>query len=153
MKKYYKTNIFAAENTNGTIFWKTDLDQIQEALEDSNPFIRVALSLDGYKAIDFRYNLFGSYVDGDTLYICQTNYDPIMVNGEETNPETAMEDFGPEALSNYIQDASDDIVRRYITIYEVTNFDVDEVATELIQDGYSFRELIDYYNDLDIDEV
>ena len=92
-------------------------------------------------------------MDGDTLYICQTNYDPIMVNGEETNPETAMEDFGPEALSDYIQDASDDIVRRYITIYEVTNFDVDEVATELIQNGYSFRELIDYYNDLDIDEV
>lgn len=101
----------------------------------------------GFEAIDLEHNLFGSYIDGNTIYFCDTDGEDIEVNGQMFNPEDAMEEFGPEVLESYIQDATPEIIRRFITPYEL-KFDVDEGAYWLMKDGFGFTEIVKSYEDL-----
>lgn len=127
-----------------TIYYKMPLDRIKTVLNDdnSNPFITYALDQYGLDALDLDSNLFGSYVDDDVLYVCQTDGTDIKVDGTSIDPEVAMSTLGPDKLLEYIEPATDDIIHRYITPYEFNHYDIDEMAGDLIESGYTFTELL-----------
>lgn len=139
--------IVAAEGI-GTTYYKATIDDVVDAIQDgSNLFVYYAMLALGFEAIDLDHHLFGSYIDGNNIYFCDTDGEDIEVQGKLFNPEDAMEEFGPEALESYIQDATPEIIRRFITPYEL-NFDIDEGAYWLMKDGFGFTEIVKAYEDL-----
>ena len=141
-------NITSAENTDnqindGTIYYKTTVEEIIDTLKDqeANPWLIAAFQNDGYDAIDFKHNLYGSAVLDDGLYICVTDGHDIEVNGEEVDPEDALEDYSVDELSKYIQPATPDIIKRWITPDEIKKPWLDKWAPELLNSGHSFIEL------------
>lgn len=139
--------IVAAEGI-GTTYYKATIDDVVDAIRDgSNLFVYYAMLALGFESIDLDHNLFGSYIDGNTIYLCDTDGEDIEVNGQMFDPEDAMEEFGPEALESYIQDATPEIIRRFITPYEL-KFDIDEGAYWLMKDGFGFTEIVKAYEDL-----
>lgn len=148
--KLYKSSITAASNS-GTTFYKTDIDQIINVLSDSNINI---LSLEALK--QFKYDaidltcMYGSYIDGNNLYICVTDCKPINVGGELVDPEDAMSEYKISDLKQYIQDATDDIILNHITEYEITLVDRDNIAYNLLHNGYTFEDLYEAATDLSI---
>ena len=139
--------IVAAEGI-GTTYYKATIDDVVDAIQDgSNLFVYYAMLALGFESIDLDHHLFGSYIDGNTIYLCDTDGEDIEVQGKLFNPEDAMEEFGPEALESYIQDATPEIIRRFITPYEL-KFDIDEGAYWLMKDGFGFTEILKSYNEL-----
>lgn len=139
--------IVAAEGI-GTTYYKATIDDVVDAIRDgSNLFVYYAMLALGFESIDLDHNLFGSYIDGNTIYLCDTDGEDIEVNGQMFDPEDAMEELGPEALESYIQDATPEIIRRFITPYEL-KFDIDEGAYWLMKDGFGFTEIVKAYEDL-----
>lgn len=139
--------IVAAEGI-GTTYYKATIDDVVDAIrDDSNLFVYYAMLALGFESIDLDHNLFGSYIDGNTIYLCDTDGEDIEVNGQMFDPEDAMEELGPEALESYIQDATPEIIRRFITPYEL-KFDIDEGAYWLMKDGFGFTEIVKAYEDL-----
>lgn len=133
-----------SQKNSGTTFYKVSLPDLIDMLRklDANIIMIGALEMDGWSCIDFEKNLFGSAVIDDDLYLCKTNGKDIIVNGEEVDPEYALEEYTLEELSDYIADATPEDIRLEITPYEVTNFDIEDVALDQLQAGVSFRTLV-----------
>ena len=104
----------------------------------------------GWDALDFKHNLFGSEIIDDVLYICKTDGYEIQINGEDVEPEFALEDYSVEELSAYIDDADDDIITNSITTYELKPIDLDEVSLRLLELGNSFIDVVKAAQDADI---
>ena len=152
MKIYRKINAAATPAKNsGTTFYATTAEDIIKAYDDnsSNIWVRQAFIEEGLDAIDYDNNLFGSVVIGDTLYICVTDGKEIEVNGTLVDPETALTDYTPDDLSEYTKNASADIIKRYITEYEIKSPDFDKWAIDMLNDGVSFSDLVADYEDFD----
>lgn len=149
MKRYF-SKVYGAQ-VIGTTFYKTNIQDIIKTLESTgfNVFCLAALEHFGYKALDTK-SMYGSYIDDKDLYICVTDGELINVNGEEVEPEYAMEEYYPEDLAEYIQDATDDVIKKHITEYEILLIDIDELAVDLLNDGHTFQELYEAATDLDI---
>lgn len=144
--KILKKNINAAVQTaqnNGTTFYSVTLDRIIDYYSDStrNVWIRQAFIERDWDAIDFDNNLFGSQVVDDVLYICVTNGD-MVVNETHIDPEEALEIYSPDEIAEYIKPATDDIIKRYITEYEIKMPDFDNWAITILNDGYDFAKLV-----------
>lgn len=136
--------------TSGTTFYEVELDQAIEILNKSkdNIFIVHELETRGWAAVDTENHLFGSAIIDDKLYICNTDCQDIMVNGDMVNPETALEDCHIDDLVEYIKPATDKIVNMYLTDYEVPIRDIDESAIELLSQGYNFIDLAKAADDM-----
>lgn len=151
MKRYRKTKpegsyIRAAATPGGTIWYEAEFDQVRDALKEENLILYGAFLTNGFDCIsNLDINLPGSYVQGDYLYICESDGEPINVNGDEVDPEYAMEEYEPELLSAYIVPADDKIIKQKLTEYEITNYDIDEVAYELFDEGYTFTTILADY--------
>lgn len=154
MKKYVKSasasdntintsNDITAATQSGTTYYKTTVEQIIDTLkaDEANPWLIAAFQNDGYDAIDYKHNLYGSAVLDDGLYICVTDGHDIEINGEQVDPEAALEDYPVEELSAFIKPATDDIIRRWITPDEIKVPWLDGWAADLLDSGYSFIEL------------
>lgn len=48
-------------------------------------------------------------------------------------------------LSAYIVPSDDKIIRQKLTEYEITNYDIDDVAYELFDEGYTFTTILADY--------
>ena len=136
------TPIMAAKH-EGTTFYQTTLDAVISALENdkANVWLRAAIAESGFDALNFETGLWGSQVINDDLFICDTDGQKLNIDGTLINPETALEEYHLEALSPFIQQATDDIILRYITEYEIKTPDFDNLAIELLNGGWSFSEL------------
>lgn len=151
MKRYRKTKpegsyIRAAATPGGTIWYEAEFDQVRDALKEENLILYGAFLTNGFDCIsNLDINLPGSYVQGDYLYICESDGELINVNGDQVDPESAMEEHGPEMLSAYIVPADDKIIRQKLTEYEITNYDIDEVADVLFEEGYTFTSILADY--------
>lgn len=151
MKRYRKTKpqgsyIRAAATPGGTIWYEAEFDQVRDALKDENLILYGAFLTNGFDCISsIDINLPGSYVQGDYLYICESDGELINVNGDQVDPDSAMEEYGPEMLSAYIVPADDKIIRQKLTEYEITNYDIDDVAYELFDEGYTFTTILADY--------
>ncbi len=122
--KIYRNSVDAAVSpakNSGTTFYSASADDIIEAYGDVtlNVWVRKAFIERGLDAIDYDSNLFGSKVIDDVLYICVTDGQDIEVDGELVNPEEALEIYTPDELSKYIRPATKEVIRRYITEYEI----------------------------------
>lgn len=147
--KIYKS-IHAAVNpaqNPGTTFYSATVDDIIDAYGDVtlNAWIRQAFVDRGLDAIDYDHNLYGSAIIDDVLYICVTDGYDIEVNGEEVDPEEALSEYTPEDLSDYIKPATAEIIRRYITEYELKTPDFESLAIDLLRDGHTFSKLVTDY--------
>ena len=151
--KLYK-NINAAEKPAkhaGTTFYSATVDDIIDAYGDMtlNAWIRQAFVDRGLDAIDYDHNLYGSAVINDVLYICVTDGYEIEVNGEEVDPEESLSEYTPEELSDYIEPATAEIIRRNITEYELKTPDFESWAIDLLRYGYAFSKLVTDYMDFE----
>lgn len=148
--RYNSQRTVTAATTSGTTYYKTDLKQVLDTLKNKlNIFCWKSLETYGFSCIDFDVNLFGSYVDGDELYICTTDGEDIPVNSKLVDPENAMQNFDLKDLSPYIRPATPDIIERYITPYEVSIPDIDKAAKDLMDDKYTFADLVDAYEEIE----
>ena len=151
MKRYRKAKpegsyIRAAATPGGTIWYEAEFDQVRDALKEENLILYGAFLTNGFDCIsNIDINLPGSYVQGDYLYICESDGELINVNGDQVDPESAMEEYEPELLSAYIVPADDKIIKQKLTEYEITNYDIDEVAYELFDEGYTFTTILADY--------
>ena len=146
-----KVKITSAESQN-TAFYRVTLqdaiDIIQRA--EGNVFIIWSLTTRGWNGLDID-SMFGSYVDGDTLYICVTDGEDLYVDGESIYPEEALKRYGPDKLSEYIQDADTEVITRYITPYELnTDFDLETAVIDILNENYSFQRVVDDAEDADL---
>lgn len=149
-----KLRSVTAATQRGTTFYRCTIDQVIETLEniDANMWLQYVIKEYGWDAIDFKHNLFGSEIIDDVLYICKTDGYEIQINGEDVEPEFALEDYSIEELSAYIEDATDDIVRSSITTYELKPIDLDEVSLRLLELGNSFTDVVKSAQDADLIE-
>lgn len=144
--------IYGAESI-GTIFYKITEEQLKDFYADNKNivlrYLVEAYGFDAFKTAD----MWGSYLDRseDVIYYCRTDGQDIEVDGELVNPEQAFEDFPINALEPYIQDGTDSEIKSYFTEYELAeDFDLDEVALDLLNDGYSFSTILKDMNKLDL---
>ncbi|MCM1222054.1 MAG: hypothetical protein NC548_47050 [Lachnospiraceae bacterium] len=152
--KIYRKNVSASVSpakNSGTTFYSASAEDIIDAYRDEtlNVWVRKAFIEEGLDAIDFDHNLFGSKVIDDMLFICVTDGQDIEVNGELVNPEEALEIFTPDELLEYTRQASKNVIRRYITEYEIKIPDFDNWAVDLLNDGYDFSKLVKDYQEFE----
>jgi hypothetical protein len=128
----------------GTTFYKATLDEVKSAFKEKGANLWLLESFEklGWDAIDFDNNLFGSRVIDDVLYICVTDGYEIEVNGRKEDPEEVLDYYGDSELADYIEDATDKIILKYITEYEIHSPDFNGWAADLLKD-YEFIDLVD----------
>lgn len=133
-----------------TVYYEASLDDILDTLEkyDSNIFIINELQQNGLDAINIKNHLYGSRIIRDKLYICVSDGYDIVVNNSDTNPFTALFDYSLIELADYIQDANQDIIHRYITPYEVPISNLEESASYLLDLGYDLKSVTRAYNEI-----
>ena len=125
----------------GTAFYSVTEDQLQNYYDnEENIIIRYLVNEYGFEAFDIE-RLYGSAIIDDVLYICDTNGEEILVGGQSINPEDALENFTLDELSTYVIPADDSIIKRYLSEYELAEFDLDDVAYDLIDGTTTFSDV------------
>jgi hypothetical protein len=150
-----------ASTKSGTTFYKITLDQVLDYLKNNDANIWMIKSFEerGFDCLDMKHGFWGSKLDDDSdggidnvLYLCVTVGYDIEVDGKLIDPESAFDNYDVEQLSEYIEDADDSILKRYITEDDIETPWLDDWAPDLIQDGNSFAELATAAKDwIDID--
>lgn len=143
-----------AATSAGTTYYRATLQDVEDAIQNdtaANIWILKSFQELGWDAIDFKHRLFGSQIIDNDLYICETDGRDINVNGDMIDPESALLDYDIRQLSAYVEDATDDIILRYITTYEIKTPDFDKWAPDLLDDGNTFLQLADAAREFDID--
>lgn len=144
MKRYIRGAV-----TFGTRFFKIPIDVLKKAAEDENILLKTLIDEEGWGAINID-GMYGSKVIGDTLYYCETDGEPIQVNGQEVDPEEALEEFQVDDLSDFIYDPSEDEIKKMISEYDIMPFDIDAIAEELITSHKAtFYELYQAYKEFE----
>ena len=147
----------------GTTFYEITYDAIVDAYESENVIVWQALKDYGWDAIDVSKYLYGSVLFDDTLYVCVTDGEEIYVadgggfvdeNGM-INPEEALAAVGPESLQDYIEVPSASQIVDLVTPYDLDEdkIDLDAIASELLDSGYTFFEIVNAAKDAQLIEV
>lgn len=139
MMKYIKANM-----DSETTFYKITLNDLKQAFSNENAWLLASINNLGFRAIDID-SLIGSRVIDNVLYLCVTNGVDIDVNGKQADPEDALFQYNLDDLSEYVEDATEDIILANIDEYNMKPPNYDSLASDLISDGYTFTELVDYY--------
>lgn len=135
--------------TDSTTFYAATLNQVVNTFKssDTNVWIQKSFTELGWDAIDFKNNLYGSHVVDDILYICVTNGYDVDVNGQTVNPEELLVHYTPDEVSDYIKPATDSIIQKYITEYEIHTPLFDDWAVDMLKSGIPFSELVRDFQD------
>lgn len=158
MKVYKSTHepVVAAKIANvGTTWYRVTLKQFSDFIEDheSNLFIRYTALTNNFDALNLS-QMYGSAVYDDELFICETNGQPIVVGPDaDVDPETAFENYTPEDLHAYIEDAKTETLIKYITYREIKpelleEDQVDAAIDALETRQISIEDLIKDYNEI-----
>lgn len=135
----------------GTVFYKITPLEFEDAFDSAevNAFLQYLALSRGFNAFDLD-KMYGSFEYGDDFYLCVTDEYPIIIDGEEVQPEYAYEDYGFDAIANLVQPSTPEIILKYFTTYELEDFDIDEVADRMMnREGYTFSMLVNEANDPD----
>ena len=135
---------------SGTQFYIISVDDIKRAYGDSNIVLRYLLDVYGLNIYNVQ-DMYGSaIIDGD-LVLCVTDGYDIEVEGQEIYPEDALDDFGLSGVEPYIvEDVPDDIIRRYLSNYEILA-DIDDVVLEMLEStSYTLYQILGAAEDLDL---
>lgn len=136
---------------SGTTFYTITEDQLLKHYDKAeNLIVRNVVSDEGFKAFDLD-SMYGSKIIDDTLYLCVTDGMEITVNGNEVDPEFALEDYSISDLSKYIKEGDDTIINRYVSEYELKDIDLNKVAIDILDGGaVTFTDVVKYAADLDL---
>ena len=143
--------ITAAESP-GTVFYQITEDELQSYYENTkNIVLRYLVNELGFEAFELN-NMWGSYLDPstNTMYYCSTDGYPITIDGNEVEAEDAIEEYGIDAISDYIKEGTDAEIHRFFTEYELAPPDLDDVVYSLLGTGYSFVQILEDLNKLDL---
>ena len=138
--------IMAAEQ-GGTVYYHATDDELSSLLESggANTWIFEAINFNRLEdIINLDAGLYGSKIIDDEIYLCVTDGHDINVNGENVDPESALDQYDIDELAAYIQPMTEEIAVRYITEQEMnlSTDMVDSLALDLIEEaGYSFAYL------------
>ena len=138
--------VLAAEvPTIGTTYYRLTEDDVIEGLEqkECNIFAKSVFDSVGWDCLNFQKNLFGSKLIDNVLYVCVTDGKKINIDDYEVDPEKALNDFEIEELEDYIEDGTPETVRRFITTHEMNKFDVEQVSINLLEEGYTLKQVFD----------
>lgn len=126
----------------GTVFYHITEDQLSACADRSdNAIFQYMVDTYGLDAINTESNLYGSrIIDGD-LYLCETDDKYIQVHGERVNPEHALDYFSVDELSDYIEEVDDEKLDKLLDGRELVEFDLDDVAEKMFQEGYSLEDI------------
>ena len=127
----------------GTVYYKCTLDQIIDALskEDENLWLQYALKEYGWKALNLDTYMFGSKIINNLLYLCKTDGYYINIDGEEVDPEEALDEYPLDKLAAYIQDFDEGVVRSTISMYDMAVVDLNVIAISMLEDGRDYTEI------------
>ena len=142
-KKFTEVFAESSVNSSGTTFYRVTLDQLADAFaqdNDPNLWMIYAIREFGFNAIKIK-DIWGSGLIDDTLYLCKTNGQLLIIKGVEVDPESALEEVSLEDLSEYIEDSTPEIIRKMITDDEFNFQDIDDLALKMLEDGHSFLEI------------
>lgn len=143
-----------SKNSNGfgTTYYKITENQLLKYFDKSkNQIVRFLVSNNGFDAFNLDL-LYGSRIVDDVLYLCVTDGREIEINGNEADPESAIDDYGISGIQKYIKNVTDDIMGRYLTDYELTtDYDLNELAFDIISGKYAdFTQVVKDAEELDI---
>ena len=137
----------------GTTIYEVPLSEVQDKYKD-DIIISYLLETRGFNAFDLERYCEGSIVNGDNLYLLDTDYNPVRVFGVEVEDvELLLEDYTVDELdaAGFIKPATKEVIRRYLSDYELTtDFDLDEVASALMSEGHTFTEIVKAANNIDL---
>ncbi|MBQ2856704.1 MAG: hypothetical protein IJE78_06210 [Bacteroidaceae bacterium] len=137
----------------GTTIYEVPLSEVQDKYKD-DIIISYLLETRGFNAFDLERYCEGSIVNGDNLYLLDTDYNPVRVFGVEVDDvELLLEDYTVDELdaAGFIKPATKEVIRRYLSDYELTtDFDLDEVASALMSEGHTFTEIVKAANNIDL---
>lgn len=146
----------AAASDFGTTYYAAEIDDIIDAMDDNpdtNIWVRHAIEKSGLEALNLEDSLFGSAVIDDKLYICRTDGKDIQIAGQDVDPEKALSDYSVEELSAYIQPSTPEIITSSITEYEIKFPDINEAASDLLEVGHTFEELMKAATEIELLEL
>ena len=151
MKVFRKEDIEIDEGVGSTVFYTITESQLLKHYDaDDNYIVRYIVSENGFDAFEID-NMYGSKLIGDILYLCVTDGNDIIVNGEEIFPEDALDMYDISALSAYIQPGDDDVIDRYVSTYELKPIDINDVAPDILDQGaVDFTEVVEWAKELDL---
>ena len=139
--------VTAATNSGGTIFYRVTLDLAKDIMWDLHKILYGALCVEGWNCVDLTY-LPGSDIIDDDLYLCVTDGTEINMDGEDIDPEEALNQYSIMELAAYVMDADAEVVRKHLTEYEISKYDIDDVAEYLIKDEVHFTDMVQDYNEI-----
>ena len=148
-----KRVIVSAENTSGTTWYEiTAQDILKNATYAKNIWIKY--KLENYP-LDECINLYymdGSKVYDNILYYCDTDYAPILIDGEEVDPIDALDLFDLEDISEYISKNTPPSISGRFTDddFEFRNNEIDRLFEVLISE-YPAKQVIEDGEDLGFD--
>ena len=148
LKRYIRSAEDAVEDVveAKTTYYRVTVKDLLDYFKDKNVWMWAAFDNEGFDCLDIK-SLYGSAIIGDTLFLCETNGVEIEVDGEQVDPETALEDYSISALSKYIKDVTDKAIEKNIDEYVIKGFKYDKWAPDLIK-KYDFTDMVDDYLEL-----
>ena len=136
-----------------TTIYEVPLSKVQDKYKD-DLIISYLLETKGFNAFDIERYCEGSVVNGDTLYLLDTDYNPVRIFGVEVDDvESLLEDYTVDELdaAGFIKPVTKEVIRRYLSDYElIDDFDIDELASALMSEGHTFTEIVQAANSLDL---
>lgn len=83
---------------------------------------------------------------GTTYYLVTFEQIQKYFNGDElVYPEEALDIYTPDELSEYIKPATDAVIQKYITEFELVTPDFDKWAYDIIANNISFSKMVSDY--------
>ena len=142
-------NTKSTPDGSGTTYYYITEDQLLKFYDKSdNVIMRYLVSENGFDAF-YIEGVPGYAMFDDILYICDTDGADIMVNGKSIDPERALMKYTPDDLSEYEERGTDSIIKRYLSEYELAEFDPNEVVLSMLDTGFAdFKEIVKSAKDL-----
>lgn len=141
-------------NSAGTVFYRIPEETLKQYYKDDrNIVMRYLTATEGFNAFNTDILIMdgGGFDDADGSFIlCLSDGEPITIDGEEVEPYEALEEYGVEGIQDYIQDGGDEQIRRYFSTYDLAPIDVDDVADGLFHDGWTFTQILDDLEAIDL---
>lgn len=139
----------------GTTFYIIHESDIRNMYsDDANIVFRYAVDLYGFDAFDTSRFYGSEFISTDTFVLCVTDGLEIEINSDLVDPESALSEYDIEVLAEngfVIEDPDEAIIRRFFSPYELSNdIDIDDIASELLRDGYHLRQIVEDAQELDI---
>lgn len=152
MKRVVSSVSITAAEKLGTTLYEVTRDQLEAFYRDQDNMVATYLVDNyGFEAFDIEH-MYGSAIIDDTLYICDTDGDYVIVDDVDVNPETLLEDYDLSQLTEFLRPADEQVLKRYVSLYEMIvpkGLSLDDIALELLNAGHHFTTIVEDANQLD----